>query len=394
MPLEFNDESAVSRYRNASTQLLAGLAVPREFENPEEGRGVRAAEFLHHVNLDTPQIGRVLKQAYPYFDHVPGLKQEVHARVRFIAWMTLRGFNRLASAHRALLHDLDAQQVLGFHEGLPCYDTLREFIHERLSGCVLDQLLTELLVEQRRLLPDLGTIQVQDATPLEARRRDDEAPYNLHYGVRMMKNELRWDVPHEALLTQQYYDGLAHEGQWLTPLTLRLVEAGIQPANATVDGGYTSFHNIARQWRHGVVLSYCAQEGWKPDRDAALADVLKRYQTHREKPSFLVEASLDAKLRFLVDHGSEHDINAVGCYLRDNYLATRSIEEDAHVKSHRSQNEGLNAEYKRLPITPARRGKQELLRRAQACSLTLHLVQLCRLQHGITTHLCRTAYFL
>lgn len=394
MPVEFNDESAVSRYRNASTQLLAGHGVPREFENPEQGRSVRAAEFLHHLNLDTPKIDRVLKQAYPYLDHVPGLKQEVHARVRFIAWMTLRRFNQLAPAHRAVRLDLDAQQLLGFHEGLPCYDTLREFIHERLSGHVLDQLLTELLVEQRRLLPDLGSVQVEDATPLEARRREDEAPFNPHYGVRMMKAELRWDVPHEALLTQQFYDGLAHEGQWLTPLTLRLVEAGIQRASATIDGGYTSFHNIALQWRHGTVLSYRSQEGWTSDREAALAGVLKRYQTHRTHPSFLVEATLEAKLRFLIDHGSEHDIEAVGRYLRDDYLGKRTADEDALVKSHRSQNEGLNAEYKRLPITPARRGKRELLRRAQACSLTLHLVQLTRLQHGVATHLCRTANIL
>jgi len=394
IPLDFNFESAVNRYRNAATQLLAGLPAPRAFENPEEGRSVLAADYLSHLDLDKPAINRVLKEAYPYLDHVPGLKRDVHARVRFIAWMTLRGFNQLASAHRTLQHDVDAQRLLGFHERLPCYDTLREFVHERLSGCVLDQLLTELLVEQRRLLPDLGRVQVQDATPLEARRREDEAPYNPHYGVRMMKNELRWDVAHEALLTQQFYDGLAHEGQWLTPLTLRLVEAGIQHASLTVDGGYTSFHNIALQWRHGVVLSYRVQEGWKPDREVALADVLKRYQTHRTNASFLVEASLDAKLRFLVDHGSEHDVEAVGRYLRDTYLADRTPGQEALVKSHRSQNEGLNAEYKRLPVAPARRGTQELLRRSQACSLTLHLVQLCRLQHGVTTHLCRTANIL
>lgn len=394
MPLEFNDESAVSRYRNVATQLLADLSKPAGFQNPDEDHHVRAAEFLSHLDLDTPEINRVLRQAYPYLDDIPGFKQEVHARVRSIAWMALKGFDKLAPAHRALRDDVDVRGLLGFRETFPCYDTFRELIHERLSGCILDQLLTELLVEQRRLLPDLGNVQVQDATPLEARRREDEAPFNPHYGVRMMKEELRWDVPHEALLTQQYYNGLAHEGQWLTPLTIRLVEAGILRASLTIDGGYTSFENIALQWRHGLVLSYRVQEGWKPDRDAALANVLKRYQTHRMNPDFLVEASLDAKLRFLVDHGSKHDIDAVGCYLRDDYLATRTREHEALVKSHRSQNEGFNAEYKRLPITPARRGKQELLRRAQACSLTLHLVQLCRLQHGITTHLCRTAYFL
>lgn len=394
MPLEFNDESAVSRYRNAATQLLAGLATPRGFENPEAGRSVLAGEFLAHLNLDSLGINRVLREAYPYLDHVPLLKQDVHARVRFVAWMALKGFDQLAPAYRLLRHDMDAQRALGFDEGMPCYDTLREFIHERLSGCVHERLLHELLVEQRRLLPTLGVTQVEDATPLEARRREDEAPYNPHYGVRMMKEELRWDVTHEALLTQQFYDGLAHEGQWLTILTTRLVDAGVRTGSVTIDGGYTSFSNIALQWRHGHVLSYRLQEAWKIDPKAALEDVLKRYQTHRKNSNFLADAPVDAKLRFLIDHGSEHDIESVGRYLRDTYLSTRSPEEEAQVRSHRSQNEGFNAELKRLPTAPARRGIRELLRRAQACTLTLHLVQLTRLQHGVTTGLCRVSYLL
>lgn len=394
MPVEFNDESAVNRYRNATAQILAGAPAPPSFQNPEEGQSVRAAEFLSHLNLDRPGIHRVLKKAYPRIDDMPGLKEKAHARVKFLGWMTLKGYNEIQQAYDLLKLDLDAQHLLGFHEGIPCYDTLREFINERLSGCVHEQLLTELLVEQHRLLPSLGTIQVEDATPLEARRRETEAPYNPHYKCRMMKEELRWDVPHEALLTQQYYDGVMHESHWFTVLTARLQEAGVHGTQLTVDGGYTSFEHIALQWRAGQVLAYKTQEGWNIDPEAALEDVLKRYQRHRKNPDFLVEASLEAKLRFLIDHGTTHDIEAVGKHLRDTYLTTRTAEEIDFVKSQRAQNEGLNAELKRLPITPARRGTRELLRRAQACTLTLHIVQLTRLQHGVTTHLCRTANIL
>lgn len=389
--MEYDDESLVSRFRDATAQLLAGLPEPRAFQNPCETESVLAAEFLSHLHLDKPNINRVLKQAYPYLDHISGFKKEVHARVKFLAWMTLSGYNQIKPAYRALVLDPGAQWLLGFHEGLPCYDTLRAHINEYLSGCLHERLLTELLVEERRLLPDLGAVQVEDATPLEARRREDEAPFNPHYGVRMMKEEFRWDVPHEALLTQQYYDGLAHEGQWLTVLTQRLQDAGIHGTGLTIDGGYTSFRSIALQWRCGQPLSYKTQEGWKLDADAAHKDVLKRYQNHRANPDFLVDASLEAKLRFLIDHGTEHDIDAAGRYLRDMHLMAKTPEEEALVRSHRSQNEGFNAEFKRLPIMPARRGTRELLRRAQACTLTLHLVQLTRLQHGVTTHLCRTA---
>ncbi|MCA1819958.1 MAG: hypothetical protein LC620_07930 [Halobacteriales archaeon] len=389
--MDYNDESAVSRFRDATAQLLAGLPGPRAFQNPCEDESVLAAEFLSHLDLNRPTINLVLKQAYPYLDEIPGLKEAVHARVRFVAWKTLKGFNQIKPAYRSLSLDPGAQWLLGFREGLPCYDTFREHINERLSGCVHEQLLRELLMEQHRLLPTLGLVQVQDATPLEARRREDEAPYNPHYDVRMMKAELRWDVPHEALLSQQYYDGLASESHWLTPITQRLQDAGIHGNRLTVDGGYTSLLHIALQWRVGQILAFKPQEAWKINPAAALRSVLKRYQNHRTNPDFLVDASLDAKLRFLIDHGTEHDIDAVGRYLRDTYISTKTREENALVKSHRSQNEGLNAELKRLPTMPARRGKRELLRRSQACTLTLHLVQLTRLQRGVTTHLCRTA---
>jgi hypothetical protein len=392
--MEYDAESAVNRYRNATTQLLASLPSPAGFQNPTEGQSVLAAEFLGHLNLHRPGIHRVLKEAYPRIDDMPSLKEKVHARVKFLAWKTLKGYNEIAQAYDLLKLDLDAQRLLGFHENLPCYDTLREFINERLSGCVHEHLLTELLVEQHRLLPSLGTVQAEDATPLEARRRETEAPYNPHYKCRMMKEELRWDVPHEALLTQQYYDGVMHESHWFNILTTRLQEAGVHGTQLTVDGGYTSFEHIALQWRAGQVLSYKTQEGWNIDSEAALEDVLKRYQRHRKNLDFLVEAPLEAKLRFLIDHGTTHDLEAVGKHLRDTYLSTRTTEETDFVRSQRAQNEGLNAELKRLPIWPARRGKRELLRRAQACTLTLHLVQLTRLQHGITTHLCRTANIL
>lgn len=395
--LEYNEHDAINRARQHAQDRLDTapmFGTPPAWTDPGPENTVLAEAFLHHLDLDKPGINAVLKEAYPYLERDEGLKASVHARVRFLAWATLKSYNTLYPAWRRLAHDLDAQHLLGFHEGVPCYDTFREFIHERLSGVLHDRLLEALLTEEHRGLPSLGTIQVEDATPVEARRREEEAPYNPHYGVRMMKLELRWDVDHEALLTQQFYDGLVHEGRWLVALTDRLHDAGVRGTRLTVDGGYPSLQNVALQWRAGQPLKYKAQEGWKIDAPAALADVQKRYQAHRHDHGFRSDAPLCAKLCFLVDHGTEHDMEAVGRYLRDDYVSTKTAQADDAVKSHRSQNEGLNAEYKRLPLAPARRGARELLRRSQACSLTLHLVQLTRIQHGVTTHLCRTAHLL
>jgi hypothetical protein len=74
---------------------------------------------------------------------------------------------------------------------LPSYETLRKFINKLLSGACHERFICVLIVEQHRLFPTLGTIQVEDATPVQARRRETEAPYNPHYKIRMHKLELR-----------------------------------------------------------------------------------------------------------------------------------------------------------------------------------------------------------
>jgi hypothetical protein len=393
MPLEYNVNSAISRYREKTAHFLPE-EQKRAFENPSPGNSVRACEFLSHLDLNAPAIRSALLEVYPYLETVPGLREEVHARVRFVAWMALSGFNQLAPALRRLRLDVDAQRSLGFRRGIPCYDTFRELLHERLTGATHERLLDALLTEQLRLCHPLGREQVQDATPMEARRREQEAPYNPHYGTRMMKLELRWDPTREALLTQQFYNGLQNEGQWLAALTERTSSAGATRSIITVDGGYTSFQNIAHTWRQGHNITYKRQEHWKIDSQTARQDVLKRYQTHWQHPKFIQDASLNAKLRFLIDYGSPNDLEAAGRHLRDQYISEATCEEIARVGSRRNQNEGLNAELKRLPTQPARRGVRELLRRAQACTLTLHLVQLTRLQNGVKTSLCRVAHIL
>lgn len=81
----------------------------------------------------------------------------------------------------------------------------------------------------------------------------------------------------------------------------------------------------------------------------------------------------------------------MGCWLRDHELSTQTEEGAKAVKRGRSENEGFNAELKRLPLSPARRGAREMFRRAKACMFTLHAAQLTRLQNGVREHLCRTA---
>jgi hypothetical protein len=264
--------------------------------------------------------------------------------------------------------------------------------NERLTGCVLDHLLDAILVEEKRILPTLGQTQVEDSTPLQGMRAEEEADYNGHYKIPMMKDDKRWDPVHEALLTSVIRNGNAYDGDALDPQTRRLQNLGIRAQYLTIDGHYcTRLRDIATQWRRNEPLHFRPQEGWIICLDDSHADVNKRYQTHHNHPDFLPDAPFPAKLRFLIDHGTDHDIEAAGRYIRDEYLTNQYARDEASIRAERAHNEGLNAAYHRLPTKPTRRGVLNLVRRGWACTLTMVLVQWTRIRHGITRNLCQTA---
>lgn len=389
-------DAQILRHRNATDQLLEPIAGQRarlEFVNPGPDAAVLAEDFLSHLDLDVPSVNAILKDAYPDLDRIPGLKRSVHARVRFYAWMTLRRYANLAAAHRDLQEHADVGQRLDFG-ALPAYDTLRECFNDRLGEEHWPRLKAAILAEEKRLLPSLGQVQSEDATPLVARRRDEEAPWNGHYKARMRKLELRWDAPHEALLADQYAPGASDEEPYLRILTDRLGPVGIHAESLYVDNGYTSFQTHAHEYRRGTRLVHRPQDDWAVCEPVARAEVEKRIQIHWTDDGFPVEGSWDARVGFLYDRGSDADRDAVGRWVRDRMLSERTPEEAATLREHRSQNEALNAEAKRLPLDPLRRGGRCQYLRVLACTVTLHLVQLTRLQNGVKTRLCRTTHLV
>lgn len=422
--MEHDVQAALSRFRNGLEQHVQAKPEGHEhtFTNPTPENPVAAAVFLSFLAFDAHEVVAALRSMYPYWDHVPSLPRQVCAMLRFTAWMALKGHHCLHCAVKALHLDSEAQRLLDF-DHVPTYETFRDFLHVRLAGSgALQRLFDALLRAQQRLHPDLGKEEVQDASPQEAFRDDRQAPYNPHYEVRMHKSEMRWDPVHESLLTQQFYQGVAHESRWLLPFTERVKDAGLRfQGDLTVDNGYVSHKHVARQWRYGQPLRFRWLDEWVVNVEAARDDVLKRYQKHRKHTAFLVEAGLEAKLRFLVDHGSPPDVEAVGRFLRDRELDARvkavvtlevpagdevaqavaelSLDDalravEVEVGMRRNQNEGLNAEFKRVLRPPRRRGALEMFRRAAWGWVTLHLVQVTRLLNGVTMGLCRTASIL
>lgn len=335
----------------------------------------------------------MLEQAYPYLERNTHLKPKVHARIKFAAWMTLKGHEHVLTAYHALLADPQAIDLLGF-DTLPAYDTLRECLNDRLTPTIKAQLMHALLAEQKRLLDTLGDQQAQDTTPVHAPRWEDDCPYNGYREVEMHRCELRWDPTHEALLTQQFYHGTCKEDRWILPFNTRLDQVGIQHATLTVDGGYTALHLIAKSWEQGTLLRFKAKAHWDLDLETARKDMEKRYNKHWRHEAYLKGADLEQKATFLVRHGTDNDTKAVGKWLRNRQIEELSEAEETARRWIRSRNEGLHRPLKRLPFEASWKGQARMLARVQAVCLTVHLVQLTRLQNGVTHGLARTAHIL
>jgi len=74
-------------------------------------------------------------------------------------------------------------------------------------------------------------------------------------------------------------------------------------------------------------------------RGGARADVDRRFQRHWRDEGFPRDAPWEERLRFLFDHGSERDVEAVGRWLRDHEIMSRTEEGSKAVKGGRSKNE-------------------------------------------------------
>lgn len=384
-------DELVKSYRERHDVELGAFRVAA-FRNPGPDHPVDAAEFLCH--LDGARLVSLVCACYPAAKWRPDLQREGAARIRAWAWMALKGHDNLHSGYQALCADPETVRMLGFERGLPCYETMRYFAHERLTQLRLAGLERAILADMKARCPSLGDTQVEDCTPHEALRRDESAPYNGHYKVRMHRLDLRWDANHAALLGHQFYHGNAHESRWLNVMTTRTLRAGLAPKILVVDNGYAGFANHAFHGHRGIQLVHRAQESWTVNEGAARAEIEKRWTHHWRRPDWSRDPPWKDKLRVLIVHGTPSDQEAVGRWMRDSSLTQRNSEVEALRSQMRAQNEGLNAELKRLPLRPQRGGALWQLRRVLACTMTLFLVQWTRLIQGVTHNLCRTAYIV
>lgn len=394
----FNPHAQIQHFRD---QIRAELTDPRiektpnppGFTNPTQDDPVQAARFLSHLDLDHPLVNEILRDNWRYYDRRT-MGPKLRARFRWLVWSILRGYPNPHRARNALLADQHAQRSLDFTDGVPGYDTMNEFWKWATNPVNAHRLIDAFVKMLHRHLEDLGTDQVEDAVPYRSLRDDDSAPYNGHYKCQMHKVEARWCTRHDALLVGALSWGTSNEVAWSPPLTRRVKRLGLTVKRLTIDRAYPSYAAIATHALDNVHLGYHACKHWNVDTEHALEEVDKRYNEHWQHEAYVPSAPSSRKARFLIEHGTDEDQEKGAKWIRDHYLETRDEEEAARVSRERARNEAYHPDLHRVLLEPDRRGMGRMIRLCMAALLSLHAIQLCRAQNGLTTGLSSTGSIL
>lgn len=361
-----------------------------EFTNPTGTTPVRVSYFLRFLDPDRLDALLTAWYAHPWKIQYPPVAVFLAA----VPFKTLKGFRSWDALSHHLQEYPDDAKDLGFvlENGIakvPCGETFRTFVKHRLGPIrlegVMDALVQLLADALRRLGHTLGERVGDDATPLESNGRDPEAAYNDHYEKTGYKIDITLDLDHDVPLAKQTLRLNEPEEPCLIPNLERLQALGLHPREAWIDGGYTSFRNLAYLGVNGIRAHYHQTVSWVHRTDATQDAVERAYQAAWGHDDFRTQATLDEQLRFLHHQGRTE---LVGAYHRNQAMAEYEEAPDVvlDVYHARNQDEGLNGHLKRC-LDFQHRFHDQGLRNADLHAtvfLTTKLVvALVRAQHGI-----------
>ena len=219
--------------------------------------------------------------------------------------MLLSRSKNLRSAYNSLTEK--EYILLGFTEGKPTYELLREFIYERISierfPRVFKQILLELIFLLKKKNISLGKSVFQDATDIRCLKHDPEAKYSGYYKHSGYKLDVTLDAEHDIPLYYSTMEIISDEGQNLIPSQKYLASLGLLEEERVVDDKYASFPNIARSELNNVSLFYKIAKNWVPTKKSDVKKLKKLYQKYHKDDDFVVNPSLDFILRYFYKKG-------------------------------------------------------------------------------------------
>lgn len=366
--------------------------IEEQFVDPTENTPVSAVDFARWLN--PKPLLCVLEKSYPYFKYI---KNRFEPRMRFFAYMLLSRKKNLWQAYNSLTEE--EYMLLGFTDGKPTYELLREFIYERIRverfPEVFKQILRELVFLLRMKNIHLGKHVFQDATDIQSLKHDSEAKYSGYYKHSGYKLDVTLDAEHDIPLCFTPMEITSDEGKNLVPSQRQLVDLGLCEEERVVDDSYATFPNIAFCELNGISLFYKIAENWVPKKGGDPEEIKRLYQKYRKEDDFVVNPNLDFMLWYL--HKKE-EYEAVGGFFRNQRMEEKDSEEyKGKCKKRSSHMEGFFGRVKTTTLLddrPTRRGWKGFLFRAGTAMFTLVFAAFIRLQNGITSHLTNVTYII
>jgi len=367
-----------------------------EFYNPDDDHPMRLALFLSFLDV-TP-----LEEAMKQFYRRPASIKYLGSMGRTLVFMKVEGWTPGQTVNYLKTHPVDAElfgydrKMDGSYE-VPCGETIRLNLKNRfgVEGVkMIDRgIVVVMRIAAEALGIDLGECCGSDAFPVKSVGSDNNAEYNAHYDVHGYKVATTESYNPEIGIVPLVGDVIGindNEGDLLIPHIQELKSCGIHVKENFVDGKYATISNIAQaEIIEGTLLHYDIAENWVYDYTATPYSIKTEYQKFHHEPDFLVNASEDFMMKYLVKKGC---YGTVGYMLRNIHMAAKEECPDGYMDHFHRRNitESENDYIKNdsgLQRVIRRRGKENIQLQFHFTLLALHVVALVRLQNGCKKHL-------
>lgn len=314
--------------------------------------------------------------------------------------MILANKRKITKIYRDMQTNPDQAKLLGFKDGkLPTYETIRDFINKRLTDELLDELfniiVSEIDNELQKSGDCLGEESSDDATPIQAKRDDDEAKYNGYYKVKGWKKDIAIDLKHKIPIAFSNLEANEDEAKCLIPNLENLKKINIHCKLMKVDGGYPDLVNIAHaKMRFNTDLHYKIQAHWVIREDGTPKEIKRKYQKYWEEDNFRPTENIEYMLWFLYNQGK---VEQVGAYYRNRKMLDFQKDPKSNKKkiNERNKSEWFNDYIKKhlgFDCILPKKGKKAAFRSTTMCLIGILTAALVRVQNGISENLGSTVF--
>lgn len=379
-------------------RIAPGVVQRVRIRNPLTEETIQVEDLILMIDEDTKKfvVDRLKRQ------YVDSKTCDYPIWPQFLAavYLKLAKIKYISVLYRKLIADAgNLARKLGFVDekgktSMMSYQNLWLFVKKRLDPNILDELSEYVLrrINERMKLYDMEFCKNVAHDGIAIRSHDEGARYNDHYGFTMYKGEMGADTDYLIPISFEAAEGTDYDGHYAKAFAEKLDKIEKKPRTGTFDGHYTELENFAvLNHKHQMRTVMNIPEDQRGiTKEGSVKEITRLYQRFHKDDNFKVDADLEYKLGFLLDHGR---IEEVGYYYRNLYVKELTKNEERYMKEYhrRSLDETQNNMVKNglVDIEDACNGTGLRNRdhHGKLCVLAVQLVALIRLLHGLTEQL-------